>query len=430
MITDEQTYDLMIMGSGIAGMSAALFAANRGLTVALCGSAGGLDFSTGFMDLMGVHPVEQGRCWDDPWAAYEAVVCDIPNHPYALVSRKGIRQAISEFCDFLADQGLPCAGYEKRNLHALTPLGTTKPTFRVPASVWPGVVALEKRAPTLIVDIEGLKGFSSRQIQENQQAHWPGLCSGTIAFPGGTGELYPEHLAWKLQDPAVREEVARRVMALGHDTQYIGFPAILGLAEPIRLIEHLQQLTGATIFEIPTLPPSIAGTRLRRAFDQRCAAHNVRMFSQKTVMQAELPVTNEDPYTFHLGATQPEFTVTARFCLLATGRFLAKGLTANRKTIREPVFNLPVTQPASRMDWHTSTFLDPRGHAINQCGLETDKVLRPLDARGVPFHPRLHAAGSILAHNDWMRMKCGAGLSLATALHAVTHICEQCQERP
>jgi hypothetical protein len=31
----------------------------------------------------------------------------------------------------------------------------------------------------------------------------------------------------------------------------------------------------------------------------------------------------------------------------------------------------------------------------------------------------LFAAGSILAHQDWMRMKCGSGLALSTAYAAV-----------
>jgi glycerol-3-phosphate dehydrogenase subunit B len=33
--------------------------------------------------------------------------------------------------------------------------------------------------------------------------------------------------------------------------------------------------------------------------------------------------------------------------------------------------------------------------------------------------PRLFAAGSILAHQDWVREKCGSGLALASAYGAV-----------
>ena len=54
MSRDTQTFDLMVIGSGFAGMAAALFAAKNGLKTAQAGSTGGIDFSTGFIDLMAV----------------------------------------------------------------------------------------------------------------------------------------------------------------------------------------------------------------------------------------------------------------------------------------------------------------------------------------------------------------------------------------
>jgi glycerol-3-phosphate dehydrogenase subunit B len=62
---------------------------------------------------------------------------------------------------------------------------------------------------------------------------------------------------------------------------------------------------------------------------------------------------------------------------------------------------------------------DPRGHPINRAGLETDAFFRPLDRSGDPAYRNLFAVGSILAHQDWMRMKCGSGLAVSTAFKAV-----------
>jgi glycerol-3-phosphate dehydrogenase subunit B len=425
MIEHEEPFDVMVIGTGFAGMSAALFAADRGLSVGLCGSTGGIDFSTGLIDLMGIHPVEKGVSWNDPWAARKAVIEDIPNHPYARVSREHTLMALDEFCDFLAEQHLPYTGYEGRNARILTPLGTVKPTLRVPLSAWEGVRALEEKGSTLIVDFDGLKGFSGRQMVENQGADWPGLRSAVIDFPGCGGELYPEHLAWMMREAPVREQLAKNILALGHDTEYIGFPAILGMADPMRILEHLKTLTGKKIFEIPTLPPSIAGTRLRQAFDRGLPAKKVRTFSQKMVLDASMPAYDYAPFVFNLGTSGPEIRLHARYALLATGRFLGKGLRADRTTVRETVFNLPISQPGPRTEWHKATFFHPQGHPINQCGLETDAAMRPVDGSLRPIHPRLYAAGAILAHHDWMRMKCGAGLALATAFRAVAHIHEQ-----
>jgi glycerol-3-phosphate dehydrogenase subunit B len=88
-------------------------------------------------------------------------------------------------------------------------------------------------------------------------------------------------------------------------------------------------------------------------------------------------------------------------------------------TIKESIFNLPVSQPEGRQDWHQDRFFGLNGHAVNQAGLEIDALLRPLDANGQPAFENLFAAGIILAHQDWSRMKCGSGLSVATAYAAI-----------
>jgi glycerol-3-phosphate dehydrogenase subunit B len=111
--------------------------------------------------------------------------------------------------------------------------------------------------------------------------------------------------------------------------------------------------------------------------------------------------------------------VQSRGVVLASGRFIGGGLHADRKRIRETIFDLPVCQPTDRTKWHRRDFLDPRGHPINEAGLETDDDFRPLNGSGRPAFKTLFAAGSILAHQDWIRTKCGAGLAIATAYGAI-----------
>jgi glycerol-3-phosphate dehydrogenase subunit B len=47
--------DLCIIGSGLAGMAATLFAATRGLSVVQAGHTGEIVFASGLLDLLGVH---------------------------------------------------------------------------------------------------------------------------------------------------------------------------------------------------------------------------------------------------------------------------------------------------------------------------------------------------------------------------------------
>ena len=408
-------YDVMVIGSGFAGMAAALFAARRGLSVVQTGATGGIDFSTGFIDLLAVHPIAEQKVWEDPFAALAALRRDLPSHPYCRVSDEEIRLALEIFTSFLGQNGLCYRGREGKNTLTLTAAGTMKPTYLLPCTAWNGVAAWEAKAPALLVDFHGLKGLSARQIAE-ARGDWPGLKTARVRFPGMGGELYPEHMAWSMADPARRAELAENVAPHTNDVDYVGFPAILGMTDTAAVLAHMEELLGKPVFEIPTLPPSIAGPRLRAAFDRGLPPLGVRTCTQKLITRA---TRGDDGFHFTAGSGSTSVELAAKSAILASGRFFGKGLKADRQRIHEAVFNLPVTQPESRGLWHRSAFFDPRGHEVNQAGLETDHLLRPLDAAGQPFHPRLHAAGAILAHQDWMRMKCGAGLAIATAYKAV-----------
>jgi glycerol-3-phosphate dehydrogenase subunit B len=435
MSRDEPVFDCFVIGAGMAGMAAALFAAQRGLAVGLCGSVGGIDFSTGLIDLLGVHPVAEKKPWDDPFQALAALARDEPGHPYAKVGPDRIRTAIEAFTDFLNGAGIPYHGRDA-NCRLLSPAGTAKLTWRVPGSMWNGVLAMEERAPTLIVDFHGLKGFSGRQIAQVQQRHWPGLRSVLVRYPGFRGELYAEHLAMRLAEPGSRRTLAQVVAQHMNGEAYVAFPAALGLYGAADVQARLEDLLEARVFEIPTLPPSLAGLRLRAAFEQRLPrlpGARVAVYSQKMVRRCER--LDGGDLRFHLSgmeSTEPEFTIRARAAIHAGGRFFGKGLAADRKAVTEPVFDLPVRllpgDPDGELDgrehWHRETFFDERGHPVNHAGLVTDDQLRPLGEDGRAALPNLFAAGSILAGQDWMRARCGAGLAIATAWAAVDALTE------
>jgi len=416
MTTDNTIYDVMVIGSGFAGMAAALFAANRGLNVVQAGSTGGIDFSTGFIDLMGVHPIEEGKRWMDPWACIDTAVKEMEGHPYGLLSKDEIAESITEFTAALSENGLDYVGYDDRNTCIMTPVGTVKRTYRVPKTAWKGVEALEKKAPTLIVDFFGLKGFSGNQLVEVRKKDWPDLRCARLEFPGARGELYPEHMAWQLADASNREKLAEALASHIGDAEYIGFPAVLGLNDPLSVIAHLEELTGKQVFEIPTMPPSISGPRLRGAFDRCLPAKGIRTLSQKMVGAVTV---GDDYMEFSVGKGAGACMVKAKAVILASGRFFGKGLKGQRDKVVEPLFDIPIRQPEGRDGWHEQQFFDASGHPVNLAGIEVDAKLRPLNKEGEPVHETLFAAGAILANHDWMRQKCGAGLAIATAYKAV-----------
>ena len=118
--------DLTIIGTGMAGMAATLFAANRGLSVAQVGNTSEIGFASGLFDLLSIHPTREGKQWDDPWAAIETLARDIPGHPYTRIQKKDIQKAFGELLYFLEGVGLPYSRNPAGNVRIVTPLGTVK----------------------------------------------------------------------------------------------------------------------------------------------------------------------------------------------------------------------------------------------------------------------------------------------------------------
>ena len=424
------TCDLTVIGCGIAGMAATVFAANRGLSVCQVGSMREIGFASGLLDLLGVHPISEGKAWDDPWAGIDALVHDIPNHPYSKLSGADIRAAFDELLTFLENSGLPYSRDPDRNSRLITHVGTIKTTYCAPKSMWNGVEAYGQKRPCLIVDLHGLKGFSAGLIVNTLKTSWPDLRAARIAFPvkGQMIEVFPEHLANTLANPQNLEILGRLIQPHVQDAQVVGLPAVLGLSHSPKVASVMAGFLGVPVFEIPTMPPAVTGLRLKEAFERGLSKNRPYYFSQNSVLDVR-QVTAKG-FMLSIGPGKTKQMILCKGIILATGRFIGGGLSADRNHIRETIFALPVYQPETRAQWHREDFLDRRGHLINQAGLETDDHFRPLGSKGNPAFHNLFAAGSILAHQDWKRMKCGSGLAIATAFGAVKSFVEKMNHEP
>ena len=409
---------LMVIGAGMAGMAAALFAARRGIATVQVGLTGETLYASGLFDLYGRSPGSQTLI-DDPWQGLKQLRQDHPRHPFCRVSDHQIRSAMDLLTGFLDEAGHPYRGYPDKNARVITPVGTIKRTFRVPATMWAGVTALETKAPCLIVDIRGLRGFSAKQIVSTLKPSWPGLKAASVDLPweNRTGPKYAEQIARGLEVDRGRRELAEAIAPHLGPARAVGLPAILAIHDCETAGLALGQMLGVPVFEIHTMPPAISGVRLKEAFDARMPALGVNTFYQQTVKTVSR--RKDGRFVLEIGRTEPETTVVAEQVLLAAGRFLGKGLVAGRQGIFEPLFHLPVSQPENRRCWHRQRFFDPRGHAIHLAGIETDDRFRPLTPDGRPVYDNLHAAGSILAHQDWIQTRSGTGLAVATAYGAI-----------
>lgn len=423
----EWECELAVIGAGVAGMAASLFASNRGISVAQVGGSGGILFASGLLDLLAVHPIEEGNVWFDPWEGIEALREDIPEHPLSRIPDAKIRASLAEYLAFMESAGIPYAGLGEKNVEMITPAGTCKQTYRLPLTMWKAVTALREKRPCVIVDFHGLREFNANLIVDTIGEKWPLVRSERLWFPGteGTGRVFSRHMALSLEKSECLETLAARLKPLIRQGEALGMPALLGLQGSPHLLARLEEIVGAPVFEIPTLPASVPGFRLKEAFERHLPAKGVKVFFQSKVAGVSSGPDGRFRLRFQEdGDTTGPAAIVAKGVVLATGRFFGKGLSSDRTRVWETIFGLPVWQPPHRGGWHRRDLLDPSGHEINQAGIEVDEAFRPLDARHRPAFERLFAAGSILAHQDWMRMKCGSGVAIASAYAAVEAFCE------
>jgi len=149
------------------------------------------------------------------------------------------------------------------------------------------------------------------------------------------------------------------------------------------------------VFEVPTMPTSVPGLRLKNALERAVADAGWSGGVHGRVVAVE---HSRDGFGLSVAATPSPARLRARAVILATGRFMGRGLEASRTRVREPLLDLYVTQPAARSDWHQADLFDARGHALNRAGLEVDDGFRVVRRARRRRHPRLFTVASILAH--------------------------------
>jgi glycerol-3-phosphate dehydrogenase subunit B len=235
-------------------------------------------------------------------------------------------------------------------------------------------------------------------------------------------QVYPEPMARALETRSTRAALAEAIRPHLGTVTHVGLPAILGVHGPDAVRADLEARLGVTLFEIPTIPPGVPGIRLRELFEMHLPDRGVMLEPNLKVSEARL---DRSGATLTLNGPMEDLEIRSEAVVLATGRFLSGGLASNRGGIRETLIGLPVRQPDGRAAWFRPDYLDPRGHPVNRLGVTVDDLFRPVDTEGRPVHPGLHAAGAVLADQDWVRSRSGAGLAIASAWAAVEAVAER-----
>jgi len=413
--------DLIVIGAGLTGLMAAYAAAKGGLKVKVIAKGlGALHWSAGTIDVLGYYPDESAPV-ERPLQTIHELTKAQPQHPYALLNGMELKDALQTFSSLAKDIGLPYLGNAEANLPLPSPIGAARPTFLAPQAQITG--DLGRTEPMLIVGFRGMRDFFPGLIAENlnKQGHKARAAFLPLDLITDRRDSNTVQLAYGLDDPARRNKLAEELKQLVQPGERIGLPAILGMAEHATLMKELQVATGAAVFEIPTLPPSVPGIRLNTA---------LRQYVERLGVQVEISM---GIIGFHAQEGRIEWVETqtssrplkhhAQNFLLATGGILGGGInTDHTGRAWEVVFDLPLTTPKQRGEWFRSRFLDPAGHPIFSGGVSVNRQFQPVDASGSPVYANVWAAGSILAHADPIRERSLEGIAIATSIAAAQHI--------
>jgi glycerol-3-phosphate dehydrogenase subunit B len=277
----------------------------------------------------------------------------------------------------------------------------------------------------LIVGFHGLKDFYSAYIAHNINSLRK---EGRLSFGARSTSLPLSELSRRTTAPSsvlarsfeeegFLDKIAEVIRAERKEGERVAFPAVLGIEKPQEVKKELEEKLGTTVFEIPTLPPSVPGFRLFQAFKRDLQRNGVTMITGFSAGEALV----RDGRCLQVTITSPpiERIYSAEVYVLATGSFFGGGLEVKGDRVVEPLFDLPVHQPVSREHWFRDRFLSDEAHPIESFGIMVDERLNPLDEEGRVVVRNLHAAGSILSHCDALREKSGGGVALSTGYKSV-----------
>lgn len=424
----SRTTDILVVGSGMAGLMAAIVASGQGKRVTLLSrGCGSLNIGSGCVDVLGYvngQPVE-----GQPLEALDSLP---ERHPYRLVSKEGVEEALKTLCAVSARHGAPLEAAANGNRRVPTILGTLKPTCLTLPSCRGEL--LETAASALVVSVEGLKD-SHPALVTSQLRRYPHLAAVTWheahlenPIPGAHRNLSPLDIARYVESPEGTAWLAAglRKALRATPADVVLLPPVCGLSNAAW--EAVAAAVPVPLVEMPTLPPGVGGLRLYTALKSELQARDVDMVENALVTGAECDGKHCAALVAETACGRRRFA--ARAFVMATGGFMGGGFLSSPGEARETVFGLPVLQadgsllPARPEDWSDQNIFG--NHAFASAGVMVNAAMSPLRIDGTPALNNVFFAGRSVDGYDFASEKSGNGVAVATAWRAALSACAQC----
>lgn len=410
--------DVLVVGSGLAGLVAALTAAREGRSVRMVTDGmGSLAISGGCVDLLGYAG---GQRLNDPWSGMDLLP---PAHPYRLLGASRVRAAVDMLLQCAADQGWPlrtAATPEGAPCNALLPtiMGTLKPSYLLPGGLDPAALARARRI--LVAGVHGLRDCRPVLIvsQLRRYRDWADKDFVPLMLPSPLGATHRSlsalDLARLVDRPRGRDWLIQNLKKHAGQCDAVLLPPICGSRADASIWHELNQAVACPLVEMLSIPPGVGGLRLRDALLRELRRHDFELVENARIIRATTDGKRCTSLTA-LAAGQ-ERRHTARAFVLATGGILGGGIELAPGSARESVFKLDIPVPSDVTLWSEPEIFG--NHVFSSLGVRVDGEMRPQDHSGQAWYDNIFFAGRSVGGYDFATEKSGHGVALATGWQA------------
>ncbi|MDD3157725.1 anaerobic glycerol-3-phosphate dehydrogenase subunit GlpB [Anaeromusa sp.] len=402
--------DVIVIGSGMAGLIAAAAAAQRGKkTTLLSKGAGTLVIGGGIVDILGY--TEAGKAILSPGAAVEQAQ---EAHPYAKLGLENVKQAAKFLQEICEQEGYAYVGDLEHNQWVPTAAGTLKPTCLVPRTM--DASRLCEAEEIVVVGLKGLKDYPTELISKGLERLFGANAKVTqveiaLSVEDGRDVTALDMARW-LDSKAGLEECAVKLRQVVKSGATLIMPPVLGTKPSYYAFETLQEATGCHIIETSSMPPAVTGLRLRKALLAYAKRQGVTIVDNAEAVRAD--VKNGRCTAIYTQGFGREHGYEAAQVIVATGGLYGGGLVAEPNVVQERIFGLPVGAPEQSEFWGIQELFSPGGQPFAKFGVAVDDTLRPVDAAGTVLLENVRFAGRNLAGYDFSYEKSGNGVALAS----------------